>query len=180
MSMLENLGLKTTGLTKIEKPFFAWKGSPIMEWEFKLAMLNMGDLADVARLTANAGPMEAGYLSKIYLLAKSLKLIDNQPVVTDEDIERYNEDHNLTGINKIGVFEYKVLFIRKWSEPIINRLIFMYDEMQDEYLATHLGGILPDELRAAKVKGVDLGETVKPSDDQNESKSDDDNTASTS
>ena len=174
MSILEDLGVKTAGLTTTDKPFSAWGGSPIQNWEIRMSMLNMGDLADIAKLTTHAGPVEAGYLSKIYLLAKSLKTIDNQPVVTEEDIEQYNEDHNLSGIHKVSMFGYKVLFIRKWSESIVNRLIYMYDAIQDEYLSKHLGIVLPDELKASKVQGVDLENIVAPSDDQNKDMSDGD------
>jgi len=179
MNILENLGIKTVGLTKCEKPFEAWKGSPIQNWEFVMSMITIGDLADIAKLMVSAGPMESGYLSKIYLLAKSLKTINNEPVVTEEDLEHYNAEHNLSGINKVGIFEYKVLFIRKWSEQIINRLTYMYDEMQDEYLSNHLGDVLPDALKAAKVQGVNFSDAIDPSEDQNKDVNSEDNASNT-
>lgn len=179
MSMLESLGIRTKGLITTSTPFSSWKGSPVQKWTITLEMLTMGDLADIARLTSGAGPLEAGYLSKVYLLAKGLKTINDQSVVTEEDIEQYNRDHNLTGMHQVDIFEYKVLFIRKWTESIVNRLVYAYDEMQDAYLAEHLGSDLPDQLKAAVMQGVNLSDTEVPSDEQPESESDGDNPPTT-
>lgn len=162
MSMLDQLGIRTQGLITTQKPFEAWKDSPVKDWPITMKMLTMGDLIDVAQLAGNANPVEATYLSKVYLLAKSLITIKGSSVVTDENVEEYNKEHNLTGTQRIDIFQYKVLFIRKWTEPIVNRLAFMYDELQDEYLEQHLGKPLPDELKAAIVSGVDLSTTVSP------------------
>lgn len=167
MSMLEQLGIRTQGLITTQKPFEAWEGSPIKDWPITMKMLSMGDLIDIAKLTANANPVEATYLSKVYLLVKSLVTINGASVVTEEDVEKYNTDHNLTGTQRIDIFKYKVLFIRKWTEAIVNRLSFMYDELQDEYLAKHLGRTLPDELKAASVSGVDLSNVTPPQTEEN-------------
>ncbi len=162
MSMLDELGVHTKGLITTQTPFESWKDSPVKDWSITMKMVTMGDMIDIAQLAGNANPVEATYLSKVCLLAKSLVTINGTAVVTDEDIEAYNKEHNLTGTHKIDLFDYKVLFIRKWTESIVNRLAFMYDELQDEYLAQHLGKSLPDELKAATVSGVDLSTTASP------------------
>lgn len=163
MSMLEQLGIRTKGLISIDTPFETWKGSPIKDWPIKMRMLTMGDLIDIAKLSGTtSNPIEAGYTSKVYLLAKSLLTIDGEPVVTEEDLENYNKEHNLTGTHKLDLFGYKVLFIRKWTEAIVNRISYMYDEMQDNYLSEHLGRVLPDELKAATISGVDLSTVPSP------------------
>jgi len=161
MSVLEQLGIQTKGLEETVKPFEPWKGSPIQNWSVVLHMLNIGELADIAKLTADTSPMEAIYLSKVYLLAKAIKKINNYPLVTEEDVEEYNESHDLTGMTKLNMFGYKVLFIKKLSEAIVNRLAFMYDEMQNKYIQQLLGRPLPDALNAAKVGDVDLSKIDK-------------------
>jgi len=160
--MLEQLGIRTHGLELTTKPFEAWKGSPIKDWPITMKMMTMGDLIDVAKLAGNANPVEATYLSKVYLLAKSLVTINNRPAVTEEDVEAYNKEHNLTGTQQLDLFAYKVLFIRKWTESIVNRLSYMYDELQDQYLSQQLGAPLPEALKAATISGVDLGTVAPP------------------
>ena len=162
MSMLEQLSVRAHGLTETVKPFESWEGSPIKSWTVTMTMLTIGDLADVARLTGMASPIEATYLSKIYLLAKSLTNINKSPVVTQEVVEEYNKEHNLSGTQKVDIFGYKVLFIRKWSEAVVNRISYSYDQMQDKYLSTHLGKTLSDDMKAASVGGVDLSTVVPP------------------
>lgn len=156
MNILEQLGGHTLGLSQTQKPFEAWAGSPIQTWEVTMKMLNIGELADVAKYTADATPMEIVYLSKVFLLAKSLQLINGHPVVDLEDIEAYNKDHNLTGTQELDIFGYKILFIKKLSEIVVNRLAYMYDQLVDNYMEQILGRPLPDELRTVKVDGVDL------------------------
>ena len=162
LSMLEQLSLRTQGLTETVKPFESWEGSPVKSWTVTMTMLTIGDLAEVAKLTGMANPMEATYLSKIYLLAKSLETINGKPVVTQEVVEVYNKEHNLSGTQKVDIFGYKVLFIRKWSEAIVNRLSYSYDQMQDKYLSNHLGKTLTDDMKAASVSGVDLSTVTPP------------------
>jgi len=158
MNILEQLGVHTLGLSQTMRPFEAWAGSPIQTWEVTMKMLNIGELADVSKYTANVTPMEVVYLSKVFLLAKSLQLINGHPIVDPEDIEAYNKEHNLTGTQKVDIFGYKVLFLKKLSEIVVNRLAFMYDQLVDNYMEQILGKPLPDELRTAKVDNVDLSE----------------------
>lgn len=156
MNVLEQLGIDTRGLVQTMKPFEAWAGSPIQTWEITLKMLNIGELADVAKYTDNVTSMEVIYLSKIFLLAKSLQAINGHPVVDLEDVEAYNKEHNLTGMQKLDIFGYKVLFIKKLSEIVVNRIAFMYDQLVDNYMEQILGKPLPEELRTVKVDDVDL------------------------
>ena len=158
MNILEQLGVHTLGLSQSMKPFEAWAGSPIQTWDITMKMLNIGELADVAKYTANVTPMEIVYLSKVFLLAKSLQLINGHSIVDLEDIEAYNKDHNLTGTQKLDIFGYKILFIKKLSEIVVNRLAYMYDQLVDNYMEQILGRPLPDELRTVKVDGVDLSD----------------------
>jgi len=151
MSILERLGVQTQGLIETMTPFETWKGSSVQQWEITMQMLTIGDLVEVAKLTGNVSPLEMAYLTKVCLLAKCLKSIDGREIVTAEELEDYNKDHNLTGNNIISLFEYKIIFIKKLSEVVVNRLAFLYDEMSNKYVAVLLGkSIIPDELDATK------------------------------
>lgn len=176
MSMLEHLGISTQGLIKESHPFESWNGSKVKNWPVTMRLLTMGDLIDITKLTASAGPVEAAYTSKVYLLAKSLMNINHQPIVTEEDIEKYNKEHDLSGTQKIDIFGYKVLFIRKLTEPVVNRLAYLYDEMQDKYLSEQLGRVLPPELRAAVVSGIDFSDIAPPNEETSDDTADGDTT----
>lgn len=168
-SALEFFGVRTRGLETTSKPFESWAGSPVKGWPIRMRMLNMGDLADIAKLTATVNPVEASYLSKIYLLSKCILTINGNALVTTEDVEAYNKEHNLAGNQKLDMFGYKILFVRKLSEAVVNKLVFAYDELQDEYLSQHLGRVLPDELKAATVSGVDLSNVSPPQTEEEKS-----------
>jgi len=153
MSILEELGIQTLGLTETIAPFETWEGSNVQQWQITMQILTMGDLVEIAKLTGNVSPLEMAYLTKVYLLAKCIKSINGREVITAEELEEYNKAHNLTGNNIISLFEYKIIFIKKLSEVVVNRLSFMYDEMSNRYVASLLGkSIVPDELDATKFK----------------------------
>ena len=162
MSVLDELGIQTRGLVETMHPFETWAGSPIQTWNITMKMLNMGDLIAIAKLTATTSPIEATYLSKVYLLAKSIQTINNQPVTSLEDLETYNELHDLTGTHQLGLFEYKVLFIKKLTEAVVNRLDKMYDQIVDKYVEQIIGKALPEELKSAKIKETDLSTVAAP------------------
>ena len=169
MNMLERLGMSTAGIIKTGKPFESWSTSPVKNWDVSMEMLTIGDLADIAKLTERTYPIEGAYLSKIYLLAKSLITVNGKSVVTEEDLENYNKTHNLVGNQQIDLLGLKVIQIRKWSEAVVNRLAYMYDQMQDEYLTKHLGTPLPDELRAAATDSLNTAEPLKDEEQPDES-----------
>jgi len=168
MNILEDLGVCTRGLEETMHPFETWAGSPIQTWGITMKMLDMGDLVDIAKLTATASPVEATYLSKVYLLAKSIRFINNQPIVNSEDLEAYNKSHNLTGTHQLDTFEYKVLFIKKLTEAVVNRLTNMYDQIVDRYIEQIIGKPLPEELKTAKVDEVDLSVVDVPINREND------------
>ena len=160
--ILARFGSQTAGITKKSKPFESWQQSPVKDWEVTMQMLSIGDLADVAKLSSNSRHLEMSYVSKIYLLAKCIVNINGQIVVTDEDLSSYNSEHNLVGNQQINLFDFKVLHIRKWSEAVVNRLTYMYDEIQDEYLTEHLGSTVNQGVRDAVISGLDLSDITVP------------------
>lgn len=139
-SVLEKLGFSTRGLEETIQPFLSWNDSPVKDWNVTLRMLTTGELVNLAEHTAKvSSAVEAAYLSKIHLLAVALVSIDGQSIVTDEDVEKYNKEHNLSGSHKINLYNLKVLFLKKLTEPVVNALVIAYDQMQDRYLERHIG-----------------------------------------
>ena len=154
-SALEQLGFQTRGLIETVKPFESWQGSPIQNWTVTIEMLTMGDLIEIGNLTSGLSSVELAFVSKVYILAKSLKSINGQSIITSEDVEKYNKNHNLTGKDSKNIFDLKCLMIKQFSEVLVNRLVFMYDEVQEKYLSQLLGKPLPDELKP-NINGVNL------------------------
>ena len=148
MSMLENLGAETRGLVETVKPFESWEGTPVKDWTFTFQLLGVGDLADIARWIADASAFESIILKKIFVVAKSLTMINGCPIVTDEDLEQYNAAHNLMGAQKFTIFQLKVLQLRQLNEAIINKLAYTYDQLEEKYLENHLGDALYKALKA--------------------------------
>lgn len=181
MSILEQLGVQTQGLIETMTPFETWEGSSVQQWQVTMQMLTMGDLVEVAKFTGNVSPLEMAYLTKVHLLTKCLKSINSSEIVTAEELEEYNKVHNLTGNNTISLFEYKIIFIKKLSEVIVNRLAFMYDEMSNRYVASLLGkSIIPDELDATKFNAGSSAEgSVSNDNDEEEAVSNESDNPST-
>ena len=179
MNILNELGIKTTGLTVTWKPCETWAGSAVREWTVTMQMLDMGDLVDIAKLNSTSTVMEVSYLSKVYVLAKAIQKINGESVTDSEDLEKYNEKHNLTGTQKLDIFQFKVLHIKQLTELIVNRLTHMYDEVVDKYVEQILGKPLPEELKSSKEDEVDLSDvntsTVGESDAESTNRSSEDN-----
>lgn len=161
--VLEQLGNLTRGLTETVKPFESWQGSQIQGWTVTFEMLKMGDLIDIGNLTSGLSSIPLMYSTKVYMLAKVIKAINNHDVITAEEVEDYNKNHNLTGKDARNIFDLKVLIIKQFSEVIVNRLVFMYDEIQGKYLSQLLGHPLPEELKPT-YDNVDLNSVGGKSD----------------
>lgn len=154
MSMLEELGFETRGLVKTVKPFESWAGSPIKDWEFTFQLLTIGDLAEIARWIADAPSFESALLKKIYVVTKSLTLINGRPVVTEEDVEKYNTEHNLFGTQKLAIFQLKVIQLRRLNEAIVNKLAYTYDALEETYLKAHFGDALYNAINSLSALDV--------------------------
>ena len=170
MSILEQLGVQTQGLIETLTPFETWEGCSVQQWQVTMQMLTMGGLVEVAKLTGNVSPLEMAYLTKVHLLAKCLKSINGREIVTAEELEDYNKEHNLAGNSTISLFEYKIIFIKKLSEAVVNRLAFMYDEMSNRYVASLLGkSSIPGELDATQFDdGSKAGVSENANDEEEE------------
>jgi hypothetical protein len=148
---LEDLNVKTAPISKVISPFSAWTESKIQSYTAKMSLLTIGDLVDMSKRLKNLSPVEAMYQSKVLTVAMSLQEINGKPIVTDELLEQYNEENSKRGFDKIGAFEFKVKFILKFTEQVLERFVIGYDSIQMEYLSSLIGEV-PDELK------IDLGE----------------------
>lgn len=170
MSMLEQLGVQTCGIHETLTPFEKWQGSSVQSWTIEMRLLTMGDLVEVARLTGNVSALELSYLTKVHLLSKCVTMINGKEIVTSEELEEYNKEHNLAGNNAISLFDYKILFVKKLSEAVVTRLAFMYDEMVNRYIASLLGtSVIPPELDATKFDASSNNDDEQVSDDSDSS-----------
>ena len=138
-SALERFGAKVGSLVKTVTPFESWEESPVKDYKFTYQLLTVGDLVDIARRLRGAAAEEIEYLRKIFVLAKSIKTINGEEVVSQEDLEKYNQDHDLSGDAALSLFEVKSLFFKQLNESIVHRLAFLYDTLQRDYVKDHLG-----------------------------------------
>lgn len=157
---LSKLHSLTTLPEETVEPFLSWEGSKIQNWKVTFRLLNVGDLVELSRQASQGSPMESSYLSKIHLIAAAVTSMDGTPLVTDEEVERYNKRHNLTGTHQKSLYEYKVLLVQELSELIVNRLVTAYDELQMYYATKILGHPLPDGLETTIINDVDLSKDV--------------------
>lgn len=178
MSMLEQLGIETRGLVETVKPFAQWEGSPVKDWTFTLQLLNVGELAEIAKWTSGSSIAETEILKKIYLIAKALVAVNDQPLVTDEDVETYNVEHNLSGSSKITLFQLKVIQLRRLNEVIVNKLVYAYDQLEEKYLVNHLGDALYKALKVLSVTDT-LNAAAAANTEQSSSENHDESAAST-
>lgn len=148
-SALERFSVQVGSLTKTVKPFESWKGSLIEKYEVTFHLLTVGDLAEVARQLKGMAVEEMEYFRKIFVLSKSILQINGEQLVSEEDRETYNREHNLSGDSILSISDLKVLFFKQLNESIIQRLSFLYDDLQREYIKNHLGESLYDAIFTA-------------------------------
>lgn len=142
---LEKLGYSISPISKTVTPFETWLGSSIKEWTITIQLLTTGEQMEMARSISNDSPAVLMFSSKIHLLAFSIKAINNQPVITDEQLKQYRND-NKTDEN-FTIHDYVVLFLKKLPTQAIDALTIAYDNLQNEYAAKLLGVPLPDALK---------------------------------
>lgn len=138
------------------KPFESWGNPKIKDWTAVYHVLTIGDAIEITRLLSECAPLEAVYLNKVYTLAKCLETLNGVPLVTDEDLEAYHKENNQVGTGKISLFEYKVILLKRLSEPVLQRLASMYDELQEKYTRTLFGEDLFNTVKAATPGDADI------------------------
>ena len=150
---LADLEQNTKVIRQTFSPFELWMESPVKDYTVTMQLLTMGDVIDIARVLRKTDPIEAVHLSKVHTVARAIQEINDRPVVSDELLEEYNKEHARTGFDKIGALDFKVLFILQFSDQVVDRLAFCYEELQQEYLKGLIGEI-PEGLKL-NVGGLD-------------------------
>ncbi len=149
MNLLEQMGYIVKPITQVFTPFDAWTGSQLQDWKVTLQLLTAGDQIDIARRIAEDAPTVLVYTTKVQLLAKALKAINGEPILTSDQLDVYREAHKSPEFTSI---DYILLYLKKLPEPAIDAMIYAYSQLQDIFAARLLGKPLPDALKVAKVE----------------------------
>jgi len=139
------------GKTKV-KPFKAWNGSQIKDWEFEIELLDVGQNIEISNAVVNFPLGTIPWIIKAELLARCIIKINNEPFVTQEQLDAYNKEHNLDGENVVSLLEYKKILIRKWDQVVVNKLEDEYNRLDVEHQTRLLGGNIPPENLQEKEK----------------------------
>ena len=148
MSRLQTLEALTRCVPIECKPFETWDNPKIKDWTAVYNVLTIGDAIEITRLLSDCAPLEAVYWNKVYTLAKCLESLGGVPIVTEEDLENYHKENNQTGTSKISLFDYKVILLKRLSEPVLQRLAAMYDIAQEQYTRSLFGEDLFNKVKA--------------------------------
>ena len=150
MNELERLGFVSNTPVKTVKPFEKWQGSKLKDWEFRMKVLSVGDLIEIARATAGDNVFALlQYSTKIHTLAKAIILINGVSVITDDELKQYREDHKSP---EFTAYDYALVYLKGQNEFVINNLFYAYEQIQQEYVKEVLG---TDELPEALKKELE-------------------------
>ncbi len=166
MNILERISFEAQPITKTFKPFEKWKGSNLKDYEVVLQIVNVGDQIEIGRFVANEPMTSLQYAMKIHLLAKAIKSINGSPIITEEELKNYRETHKTS--NDFSSHDFVVIYLKKFSEQVINALYFAYEDLQNEYAAQLVGKPLPDVLKIKPEKPVEKNKPQKDKDVQDE------------
>lgn len=151
MNALEQMGYIVQPITKVFTPFKTWEGSRLKDWKITLRLLTSGDQIEVARRIAEDAPTVLIHTTKIQILVKALKAINDEPTVTSDQLNIYCEEHKSPDLTSD---DYILLYLKKLTDPVIDAMIFAYHQLQDEYAESLLGKPLPDALKVVRVEPV--------------------------
>jgi len=158
MNLLEQMGYIVKPITKTFTPFKTWEGSELKDWKITLQLLTVGDQIDISRQIAEDAPSVLVYTTKVHILAKALKAINGDPILTPEQLEVYREEHKSP---EFTLHDYVLLYLKKLPEQVIDAMAFSYNQLQDMFAERLLGKPLPDVLKVAKTKSSTDQENVQ-------------------
>lgn len=127
-SSLESLGaLVGTGLYKV-KPFKDWKGTS--EWKekiFTFRLCNAGEVLDIASSVKTTNENERVIQTKIEILSRALYLVNESPLISQEELTKYNEN-NKTEFSSQR--EWIAVYLRNLENVVLNRLYAIYEALE--------------------------------------------------
>lgn len=163
-----NYGEVLSFITKVTraqvKPFKAWEGSKVKDWEFEIELLDVGKNIEVAEALASVPMSAVAWTVKVEMLARCIIKINGEPFATQEIVDAYNKEHNLDGNSSTSLIEYKKILIRKWDQVTVNALDTAYNDLQKKHEKDLLGSIKkPEDLNKEEKKKTeaDVDEAVK-------------------
>ena len=168
LSALEDLGAitKKSGLIDI-KPFRDWKGTTWKDNIFTLRLCNAGELLDIESSCGNLPENARSQVIKIELLIKSVFAISNgHPMVTEEDVKKYNEDNNTT----YTITELLRIWARNLEQIVLDRLNAIYGglqlkqvrKIQNIYLCENCAEVFQEITPEFKILKYSVGEVICP------------------
>jgi hypothetical protein len=127
-SSLEELGaLGGTGLYKI-KPFKDWKGAPVWKEKiFTFRLCNAGEILDIASTVKSTSENERIIDTKIEVLSRALHLVNESPLISQEELTKYNEN-NKTEFSSQR--EWIAVYLKNLENVVLNRLYAIYEALE--------------------------------------------------
>lgn len=131
LQSLEELGslTKEFGLYSL-KPFNDWKSSIWSKKVFKMRLCNAGELLDIFSQCQTVAENAKVQAMKIELLIRAIYSIDDRPLVTKEELEKFNDDNNL----ELSMFEFLRMWLKNLEQVVIERLDLIYHALQTKQL----------------------------------------------
>lgn len=166
LQSFEELGAldKEFGLYTI-KPFKDWVNSVWSEKIFKMRLCNVGDLLDIFEQCQSVSPDAKVHAMRIELLIRSIYSIDGRPLISQEDLKRYNDDAN----TNLSEYEFLRIWMKNLEQVVLERLDAIYSALQlkqlrglrGEFQCGHCGNIfysIPPNSKLTKYMVCELVE----------------------
>lgn len=131
LQSLEELGSLTRefGLYSL-KPFNDWKTTIWSKKVFKMRLCNAGELLDIFSQCQNVAEDAKVQAMKIELLIRSIYSIDDRPLVTPEELQKFNDDNN----QDLSIYEFLRMWLKNLEQVVIERLDLVYHALQEKQL----------------------------------------------
>jgi len=163
-----NYGEVLSYITKVTrakvKPFKAWEGSKVKDWEFEIELLDVGKNIEVAEALASVPVSAVAWTVKVEMLVRCITKINGEVFATQEQVDVYNKEHNLEGNNAIPLIDYKKILISKWDQVVVNALDTAYNDLQRKHEKDLLGSVKkPEDLNKEEKESTktDVDEAIE-------------------
>lgn len=167
---LENLGaIEGTGFFEV-KPFKDWVGTP--EWKekiFKFRLCNAGEMFDVADAVDDKNERARLERIKFEILSRSIFAIDGRVLITDEELNKYNE---LNETDFKSSREWIAVYLRNLEKVVVDRLDAVYGALLIKQVRFLQGNVVCSATNKMFFKDTipagslflkyDLGEIITP------------------
>lgn len=142
LKSFEELGAPLTeyGLYSI-KPFKDWENSAWANKVFQMRLCNVGDLLDVFSQCQDVPENAKIQAMKIEILIRSIYSVDDRPLISAEELQKYNDDNN-TELSSLGFLR---LWMKNLEQVVVERLDFVYNALQQKQLRSLKGSLLCGE-----------------------------------